>query len=517
MIVSMFAAVPFTASAAATGSYGGLNWTIDDDGVLTFSGSGAIPQEFYQTPVKLAKRSDIKKIIINESVTSIGDNGLSELSNLTDLVFTSAPTLSEGVFRNCGKLVNVTLPEGMTTIPYLAFYWVNTLTSIKLPSTITNIAGQAFYMTSMLKRITLPTTATVGGSAFEAFGNTYKTFVFLGAPRSFRDGELAYLDGTDTVCVPEDCEYYYPGGTRQILTPNPDYADQIDEDDLAEAREMYEYDINEYDYSWYADELIEDVENPFALGEEPIEPYTLPIENGVACPGAFGGARTVVYTAADLAAANNVTDKITAIGTVEFSAGCKAAIDEARAAYDALTDTQKPLVDNYDTLTAAETAYANLKNQADQAAAAKVTGLIDAIGTVEYTDACKAKIDAARAAYDALTDTQKALVTNAADLAAAEDAYAALAPATDTPVYVKVTSEPEDWSGDYLIVYEDEDGDKAFNGSADEMNGSGNFIEVTISEGKIESNDSTDAAKVTIAPFDDGYSIKTVSESYIGG
>ena len=49
------------------------------------------------------------------------------------------------------------------------------------------------------------------------------------------------------------------------------------------------------------------------------------------------------------------------------------------------------------------------------------------------------------------------------------------------------------------------------------MNGSGNFIEVTISEGKIESNDSTDAAKVTIAPFDDGYSIKTVSGSYIGG
>ena len=33
MIVGMFASVPFTASAAATGSYGGLNWTIDDDGV----------------------------------------------------------------------------------------------------------------------------------------------------------------------------------------------------------------------------------------------------------------------------------------------------------------------------------------------------------------------------------------------------------------------------------------------------------------------------------------------------
>ncbi len=34
------------------------------------------------------------------------------------------------------------------------------------------------------------------------------------------------------------------------------------------------------------------------------------------------------------------------------------------------------------------------------------------IGTVEYTDASKAKIDAARSAYDALTAEQKALVSN---------------------------------------------------------------------------------------------------------
>lgn len=48
---------------------------------------------------------------------------------------------------------------------------------------------------------------------------------------------------------------------------------------------------------------------------------------------------------------------------------------------------------------------------ADQAAADAVIEKINAIGTVEYTEACKALIDAAREAYDALTDAQKALVS----------------------------------------------------------------------------------------------------------
>ena len=57
-----------------------------------------------------------------------------------------------------------------------------------------------------------------------------------------------------------------------------------------------------------------------------------------------------------------------------------------------------------------------------------VIDLIDAIGTVEYTQACKEKIDAARAAYEALNADQKTLVSNYSTLTDAEDAYAALIP-----------------------------------------------------------------------------------------
>ena len=123
------------------------------------------------------------------------------------------------------------------------------------------------------------------------------------------------------------------------------------------------------------------------------------------------------YTAlVDAAAAKAVDDLIDAIGEVTFESGD--AIKAARAAYDALTDTQKELVKNYEELTAAEEAYTNL---VDAAAAKAVDDLIDAIGevTADSGDAIKA----ARAAYDALTDTQKELVKNYEKLLAAEELY----------------------------------------------------------------------------------------------
>ena len=124
---------------------------------------------------------------------------------------------------------------------------------------------------------------------------------------------------------------------------------------------------------------------------------------------------------ADNEAADAVDVLIGNIGTVEYIDASKGKIDAAREAYDALTADQKALVENYSTLTAAETEYAKLKS--DNAAADAVDALIDAIGTVEYTDSSKGKIDAAREAYDALTADQKALVENYSTLIAAEATY----------------------------------------------------------------------------------------------
>ena len=96
--------------------------------------------------------------------------------------------------------------------------------------------------------------------------------------------------------------------------------------------------------------------------------------------------------------------------------------------------------------------------------------------------------------------------------------------------YVKVTEEPADWTGTYLIVYEaDDDNNVAyvFNGAleAKDLDSKGNFFEASNPAGEdgvrfIESNAQTDAAVFNISdsPSSDypAYCIQSASGYYIG-
>lgn len=140
-------------------------------------------------------------------------------------------------------------------------------------------------------------------------------------------------------------------------------------------------------------------------------------------------------------AAAMVTELIGKIGEVSYTETSKAALDAARTAFDALTDDQKALIseETKKVLTDAEAAYEELKVQMKETEDKKVSDAalkaIEAIGKVEYTDSNKAAIKAARAAYDALTEDQKALIPaeKLKTLTDAEKQFAALEAAELAP------------------------------------------------------------------------------------
>ena len=105
----------------------------------------------------------------------------------------------------------------------------------------------------------------------------------------------------------------------------------------------------------------------------------------------------------------NAESKISAIGDVTLDS--KDAIKDARDTYDALTDDQKKQVTNYDVLETAEEKLSDLQVE-------NVKTKIDGIG--EVTLSSSSTIKAARTAYNALTDDQKKQVTNYDVLEAAE-------------------------------------------------------------------------------------------------
>jgi len=135
---------------------------------------------------------------------------------------------------------------------------------------------------------------------------------------------------------------------------------------------------------------------------------------------------------ADLQAADAVAKLIDAIGTVTLDS--EEAIKAARGAYDALTDAQKELVGNYQTLLDAEAKLADLQ------AADAVEKLIDAIGTVTLDS--EEAIKAARGAYDALTDAQKELVGNYQILLDAEAKLAQLKKDAEKPSQPEQPAKP---------------------------------------------------------------------------
>ena len=177
---------------------------------------------------------------------------------------------------------------------------------------------------------------------------------------------------------------------------------------------------------WHVNNVIEKID---AIGE-----VTLASEEAIAAARAAYEALTEAQKAevtnydkltaaearlADLKAAKPVDDMIDAIGEVTLES--EDAIAAARAAYEALTEAQKAEVKSYDKLTAAEARLA------DQKAAKAVDDMIDAIG--EVTLESEGAIDAARAAYEALTEAQQAEVKSYDKLTAAEARLAVLKPA----------------------------------------------------------------------------------------
>ena len=118
------------------------------------------------------------------------------------------------------------------------------------------------------------------------------------------------------------------------------------------------------------------------------------------------------------AEAKSVEAQIGQIGDVTLESAV--AIEEAEAAFAALTEEQKAEVKNYDVLLAARETYTGLKSEAAQ----KTEALIDAIGDV--TADSRAAIEQAQAAYDALSAQEREQVENYAILQEAHERFAAL-------------------------------------------------------------------------------------------
>ena len=88
-----------------------LTWTLDADGTLTISGTGAMKDYDYDNNLSpVYNNSDVKKIVIEDGVTSIGNTAFSYCKSLTIITIPDSVTsIGESAFDNCKNLKTISL------------------------------------------------------------------------------------------------------------------------------------------------------------------------------------------------------------------------------------------------------------------------------------------------------------------------------------------------------------------------------------------------------------------------
>ncbi|MCD8090636.1 MAG: leucine-rich repeat domain-containing protein [Clostridiales bacterium] len=140
-------------NAASSGSCGtNVTYTLDDDGILTISGSGAMKNyssysdsENYTDAPWYSAKSYIKSVIIEDGVTSIGNAAFYQCSNMKSITIADSVTsIGRYAFFACSSLTNISLPNCLISIDNYAFYGCSGLESITIPSSVTSIGNCVF-------------------------------------------------------------------------------------------------------------------------------------------------------------------------------------------------------------------------------------------------------------------------------------------------------------------------------------------------------------------------------------
>ncbi|MDR0505741.1 MAG: leucine-rich repeat domain-containing protein [Dysgonamonadaceae bacterium] len=125
-----------------------LTWKLDDEGTLTISGTGDMPDN--QTPWTLA---DVKSLVVEEGVTKIGNSSFGFCTNLVSVSLPNSLTSIGNMSFSMGGFSSIVIPRKCTTIGFNAFMGCSKLKYLELPPRLTDIGMMAFSNCSSLEKV----------------------------------------------------------------------------------------------------------------------------------------------------------------------------------------------------------------------------------------------------------------------------------------------------------------------------------------------------------------------------
>ena len=146
----------------AEGNGESVSWTLDSNGLLTISGTGKMINFSSNKYIPWYNYKEvIKKVVIGEGVTSIGDRTFDGCTSLATIAIPNSVTgIGSFAFYNCTSLATIAIPNSVTGIGNFAFFSCTSLATIAIPNSVTSIGNYAFYDCTSLSSITIPDSVT---------------------------------------------------------------------------------------------------------------------------------------------------------------------------------------------------------------------------------------------------------------------------------------------------------------------------------------------------------------------
>ena len=113
------------------------------------------------------KNLNVRKVVIEEGIYSIGSCAFANCQNLQDVVFngTDVVAIGWGAFLNCVRLRNISLPVQLQNIGTIAFANCSQLSSVKIPDHC-RVDNQAYVSCTNLQSVEVSPTVILGHHVF---------------------------------------------------------------------------------------------------------------------------------------------------------------------------------------------------------------------------------------------------------------------------------------------------------------------------------------------------------------
>lgn len=203
--------IPARAEAAVSGTCGqDLTWTLDDAGVLTISGTGAMTDYLGGNAPWFDYQNQITAIVLEPGITRIGNyafNFTSRSSSVELVVDVPYGVTSIGENSFSGEdLVKITLPDSLKTIEDGAFgFWCGQ-DGINIPESVTEIGAWAFE-SCRFTSVTIPSSVSViREHTFLNCSNLAEVTLSSGVTR-IEDSAFQNCDSLTRVNLPETVTY----------------------------------------------------------------------------------------------------------------------------------------------------------------------------------------------------------------------------------------------------------------------------------------------------------------------